>query len=94
MLAFAPSARVSQAGKAFRIPRGRLISARLFPDANATSKNRRHLEFEGTLPCGLHLMRLMYAAFKRVAPEHEVQMDLNDPFLTALQVYRKRDARK
>lgn len=32
---------------------------------------------------GLHLMCLMFAGFKCVAPEHEVQMDLNDPFLTA-----------
>jgi len=38
---------------------------------------------------GLHLMCLMYAGFKRVAPEHEVQMDLNDPFLTALQMHKK-----
>ena len=37
---------------------------------------------------GLHLMCLMYAGFKRVAPEHEVQMDLNDPFLTALQMHK------
>jgi Tfp pilus assembly protein PilF len=37
---------------------------------------------------GLHLMCLMYAGFKRVAPEHEVGMDLNDPFLTALQLHK------
>jgi tetratricopeptide (TPR) repeat protein len=37
---------------------------------------------------GLHLMCLMYAGFKRVAPEHEVQMDLNEPFLTALQMHK------
>ena len=37
---------------------------------------------------GLHLMCLMYAGFKRVAPEHDVQMDLNDPFLTALQMHK------
>ncbi|MCX6910882.1 MAG: tetratricopeptide repeat protein [Verrucomicrobia bacterium] len=37
---------------------------------------------------GLHLMCLMYAGFKRVAPDHEVQMDLNDPFLTALQMHK------
>ena len=36
---------------------------------------------------GLHLMCLMYAGFKRVAPEHDVGMDLNEPFLTALQLY-------
>ena len=37
---------------------------------------------------GLHLMCLMFAGFKRVAPEHEVQMDLNDPFLAALQMHK------
>ena len=34
-------------------------------------------------------MCLMYAGFKRVAPEHDVGMDLNDPFLTALSLYEK-----
>lgn len=29
---------------------------------------------------GLHLMCLMYAGFKRIAPEHELGMDLNEPF--------------
>ncbi len=37
---------------------------------------------------GLHLMCLMFAGFKRVAPEHEVQMDLNDSFLAALQMHK------
>jgi len=37
---------------------------------------------------GLHLMCLMYAGFQRVAPEHDVGMDLNDPFLTALQLHK------
>ena len=37
---------------------------------------------------GLHLMCLMFAGFKRVAPEHDVGMDLNDPFLTALQLHQ------
>ncbi len=36
---------------------------------------------------GLHLMCLMYAGFKRVAPEHDLGMDLNDPFLTALAMH-------
>src|SRR5207253_1082612 len=36
---------------------------------------------------GLHLMCLMYAGFKRDVPEHDVGMDLNDPFLTALVLY-------
>ena len=31
-------------------------------------------------------MHFMYAGFKRVAPEHDVQMDLNDSFLATLQL--------
>ena len=38
---------------------------------------------------GLYLMCLMYAGFKRVAPEHDVGMDLNEPFLAALSLYEK-----
>ena len=34
-------------------------------------------------------MCLMCAGFKRVAPEHDVQMDLEDSFLTALQMHRQ-----
>ena len=40
---------------------------------------------------GLHLMCLMYAGFQRVAPGHDVGMDLNEPFLTALQLHNKRE---
>jgi hypothetical protein len=29
----------------------------------------------------------MFAGFKRVAPEEDVGMDLNEPFLTALQLH-------
>jgi len=60
----------------------------LWPDHNA----ERLAALKQFLPSrkfsGLHLMCLMYAGFKRVAPEHEVQMDLNDPFLTALQMHK------
>jgi hypothetical protein len=38
---------------------------------------------------GLHLMCLMYAGFKRIAPEHDLHMDLNEPFLTALEMFDK-----
>lgn len=38
---------------------------------------------------GLHLMCLMYAGFKRVAPEQELGMDLHDPYLTALSLFEK-----
>jgi hypothetical protein len=42
---------------------------------------------------GLHLMCLMFAGFKRVAPEHDVGMELEEPFLTALQLHQS-DGRK
>ena len=59
-------------------------------DSNSIS--RRLLAF-GELS-GFQLMRLMYAGFKRVAPEHEVQMDLNDPFLTALQMHKSKEGKR
>jgi hypothetical protein len=30
---------------------------------------------------------LMYARFKRIAPEHETGMDLNQPWITALELF-------
>jgi hypothetical protein len=51
-------------------------------------------EFEGTLTSGLHPMCLMYAGFKRVAPEHNVQMDVNDPYLTALQMHKNGEGKQ
>lgn len=39
---------------------------------------------------GLHLMCLMFAGFKRVAPEHDMGMDLNDSFLTALSLFQQK----
>ena len=39
---------------------------------------------------GLHLMCLMFAGFKRFAPEHDVDMNLEEPFLTALQLFHAR----
>jgi hypothetical protein len=38
---------------------------------------------------GLQLMCLMYAGFKRFAPEQDLGMDLNEPFLTALELFQK-----
>jgi Flp pilus assembly protein TadD len=37
---------------------------------------------------GLHLMCLMYAGFKRIAPEHDLHMDLHEPFLKALELFQ------
>jgi tetratricopeptide (TPR) repeat protein len=39
---------------------------------------------------GLHLMCLMFAGFKRIAPEHDLQMDLEAPFLAALEIYQQK----
>ena len=36
---------------------------------------------------GLHLMCLMYAGFKQVSPGQDLGMDLNEPFLTALEMF-------
>jgi len=38
---------------------------------------------------GLHLMCLMFAGFKRIAPEHDVGMNLHDSFLAALSLFGK-----
>ena len=35
----------------------------------------------------LHLMCLMYAGFKRIAPEQDAGMDLNEPWITALELF-------
>ena len=32
----------------------------------------------------------MFAGFKRFAPEHDLQMDLHDSFLVALQIYQQK----
>jgi hypothetical protein len=52
-------------------------------DQNSIS--RRVLAFRELY--GFQLMCLMFAGFKRVAPEHDVGMDLNEPLLTALQIH-------
>jgi hypothetical protein len=36
---------------------------------------------------GLQLMCLMHGEFKRLAPEHDTGMDLDAPFLTALELF-------
>lgn len=38
---------------------------------------------------GLQLMCLMFAGFKRIAPGHDLQMDLEAPFLVALEMFQK-----
>jgi tetratricopeptide (TPR) repeat protein len=43
---------------------------------------------------GLQLMCLMHAGFKRIAPEQDTGMDLDDPFLTALQLFAQKQEGK
>jgi hypothetical protein len=33
----------------------------------------------------------MYAGFNRIAPEHDLHMDLEEPFLTALEMFQTGD---
>ena len=54
------------------------------PDQKYTLKSLPGEQFSG-----LHLMCLMFAGFKRIAPEHDLRMDLNDPFLTALEMFQE-----
>jgi tetratricopeptide (TPR) repeat protein len=42
---------------------------------------------------GLHVMCLMFAGFKRVAPEQDVGIDLEEPFLTALRLHNEPEDR-
>jgi len=39
---------------------------------------------------GLQLMWLMYAGFKRIAPDQDTGMDLNEPWITALGLFNVR----
>ena len=39
-------------------------------------------------------MCLMFAGFKRVAPEHAVGMELEEPFLTALKLFQDGEGKR
>ena len=58
---------------------------------NCEAKPCRFLKFFNSYPeesfSGLQLMCLMYAGFKRIAPEQDTGMDLNEPWLTALGLF-------
>ena len=53
------------------------------PDQKYTLKSLPGEKFSG-----LNLMCLMFAGFKRIAPEHDLQMDLHEPFLVALEIFQ------
>jgi tetratricopeptide (TPR) repeat protein len=50
-------------------------------------KKYRLTSLPGESFSGLQLMCFMFAGFKRIAPEHDLGMDLHEPFLTALQMF-------
>lgn len=54
------------------------------PDSKYTLRSLPGEKFSG-----LHLMCLMFAGFKRIAPEHDLRMDLDEPFLVALEMFQK-----
>lgn len=54
------------------------------PDQKYTLKSLPGEQFSG-----LHLMCLMFAGFKRIAPEHDLHMDLEEPFLAALEMFQR-----
>ena len=56
-------------------------------DYSASEKQYDLKAIPGHKFTGLHLMCLMYAGFQRVAPEQDLGMDLQEPFLTALQLH-------
>lgn len=55
-------------------------------------EKKREIALEITLlgQSGLEAIRLMYADFKRVAHESAVGMNLDEPFLTALELFHSR----
>ena len=53
-------------------------------------KNTPFSAYPGESFSGLQLMCLMYAGFKRIAPEQDTGMDLNEPWITALELFNVR----
>lgn len=56
-------------------------------DYASSDKKYRLNSLPGEELSGLQIMCLMFAGFKRVAPDQDCGMDLDEPFLTALQMF-------
>jgi hypothetical protein len=52
------------------------------PRISNSSRKKPHSAYPGESFSGLQLICLMYAGFKRIAPEQDTGMDLNDPWIT------------
>jgi tetratricopeptide (TPR) repeat protein len=57
-------------------------------DYASAEKKYRLRALPGELFSGLQLMCLMHAGFKRIAPSEDTGTDLDEPFLTALQLHK------
>lgn len=56
-------------------------------DYSSPEKKYRLTSYPKESFSGLQLMCLMYAGFKRIAPDQDIGMDLNEPWLVALGLF-------
>ena len=63
-------------------------------DYASPDKNHTLRALPGETFSGLELMCLMHAGFKRLAPEQDTGMDLEEPFLTALELFNGRPSQR
>jgi hypothetical protein len=60
-------------------------------DYASSEQKYRLASLPGETFSGLQLMCMMYVGFKDIQPTMDVGMDLSEPYLTALQLYREQD---
>ena len=60
-------------------------------DVNSAEQKYRLKNMEGQFS-GLHLMSLMYVAFKQIAPDVDIQFDLSREFESAVSMHRRNSA--
>ena len=62
-------------------------AAATMPLVTLTEKKYTLSAYPGESFSGLQLMCLIYAGFKRIAPDQDAGMDLNEPWITALELF-------
>ena len=73
-----------------KLPPRRESAAASMTHLTLTEKKYTLSAYPGESFSGLQLMCLMYAGFKRIAPEQDTVMDLNEPWITALELFNSR----
>ena len=63
-------------------------------DYTTAQRNYRLSSLPGDQFSGLHLMCLMFAGLKKIAPHMDANMDLEEPFLTALEAFNREELEK